>query len=318
MRSRRPRRTLRLTESLPTHAPHHPLAVDWWLCAFNIAMAAIWAPLAPAHPTARLLLGCHLLAATLPMLLGWAPPPRARALRLVYDAYPLAWAAAFWTELDLHTRFVNTLRDDQALLSLDRAVFGGHLNQAWLAKMQAGALSELMYLLYLSYYLLLVGVPVFLFFRGTEAQVREGVLRIVLAYLGCILVHAWWPTIGPAVLPLQFPAPLSARWFFRLSHWIADGGDSLGTAFPSTHVAGAVTFAWIAWRFWSREVALGVTLLAVGIMAAAVYTQNHFAVDSLAGAPLGLALQGLVVPLYTKPGVRAEDAAPVVIEESSP
>ena len=318
MRSRRPGRLQPLTSPLTARATRHPLPVDWWLCAFNLAMAAIWAPLAPAHPTARLLLGSHLLAATLPMLLGWAPPPSGRSLRLLYDAYPLAWAAAFWTELDLHTRFVNTLRDDQALLSLDRAVFGGHLNQAWLANMQAGALSELMYLLYLSYYLLLVGVPLFLFFRGTEAQVREGVLRIVLAYLGCILVHAWWPTIGPAVLPPQFPAPLSARWFFRLSHWIADGGDSLGTAFPSTHVAGAVTFAWIAWRFWKRRIAVGVTLLAVGIMGAAVYTQNHFAVDSLAGALMGLALQGLVVPLFTKPAVRAEEAAAAVVEESGP
>ncbi len=292
------------------------MPLDWWLCAFNIAMAVLWAPLVPAHPTARLLLGSHLLAATLPMLLGWAPPPRGRPLRIVYDAYPLAWAAAFWMELDQHTRLVNTLRDDQALLSLDRAVFGVHLNQTWLATMQAGALSELMYLLYLSYYLLLVGVPVFLLFRGTEAQLREGVLRIVLAYLGCILVHAWWPTIGPAVLPVQFPAPLGARWFFRLSHWIANGGDSLGTAFPSTHVAGAVTFAWIAWRFWSRHVALAVTLLAVGIMGAAVYTQNHFAVDSLAGALLGLALQGLVVPLLTRPRAPAEEAAATVIEEA--
>ncbi len=283
----------------------HPLPVDWWLCAFNVAMAVIWAPLTPAHPTARLLLGSHLLAATLPMLLGWAPPPRGRSLHLVYDAYPLAWAAAFWMELDLHTRFVNTLRDDQALLSLDRAVFGVHLNQAWLANMHAAAFSELMYLLYLSYYLLLVGVPLILLFRGTEAQFREGVLRIVLAYLGCILVHAWWPTIGPGILPLRFPAPLSASWFFRLSHWIQDGGDSLGTAFPSTHVAGAVTFAWIAWRFWSRRVALALTLLAVGIMGAAVYTQNHFAVDSLAGALVGLTLQGVVVPRFTTPGARA-------------
>src|SRR5207244_11745606 len=103
----------------------------------------------------------------------------------------------------------------------------------------------------------------------------------------------------------------------RLSHWIADGGGSLGTAFPSTHVAGAVTFAWIAWRFWSREVALGVTLLAVGIMAAAVYTQNHFAVDSLAGALLGLALQGLVVPLFTRPRAPAEEAVTVIEEAGS-
>ncbi len=292
--------------------------MDWWLCAFNVAMAVIWAPLAPTHAAARLLVGGHLLGATLPWLLGWAPAPSARSLRLTYDAYPLAWAAAFWVELDLHTRFVNTVPDDQVLLSLDRAVFGVHLNQTWLATMHTTAFSEVMHFLYFSYYLLLLGAPLVLILRGTQDQLREGVLRIVFAYLGCIIVHAWWPTIGPAVLSVRFPASVSAGWFFRVDHWIQDGGDSLGTAFPSTHVAGAVTFAWIAWRFWSRRVALGVTLCAVGIMGATVYTQNHFAVDSLAGGLLGLTLQSFVGPMLgTSEAWGSESTAPVAAVEEA-
>src|SRR3981081_1881333 len=98
----------------------HPLPVDWWLCAFNVAMAVIWTPFITAHPSARLLLGSHLVAAPLPWLLARAPAPQVRSLRLLYDAYPFAWIAAFWAELDLHTRLGTTLRDDRVLLSLDR------------------------------------------------------------------------------------------------------------------------------------------------------------------------------------------------------
>ena len=281
-----------MSQSIP-----HPLPVDWWLSAFNVAMATVWAPLAPAHPTALLLLGVHLGAATLPWLLARAPAPRARALRVLYELYPFLWTAAFWTELDLHTRLVDTLRDDRILVSLDRALFGAHLNETWLATMHATAFSELMHFIYFCFYPLLLVAPLVLIIRGTQAQLREGVLRFVLAYLGCILVHAWWPTTGPAVLSLHFPPSVSVGWFFRLNHWIQNRGDSVGTAFPSTHVAGAVTFAWIAWRFWPRRVAIGVTALAAGIMGATIYTQNHFAVDSLAGALIAVVLQAFVVPM---------------------
>jgi len=303
----------------PASHARHPLPVDWWLCAFNVAMAIIWTPLTPTHAAARLLVGAHLVSATLPWLLGWAPVPRARSLRLTYDAYPLAWMGAFWVELDLHTRLVNTARDDRMLLSLDHALFGSHLNQTWLATMHATGFSEVMHFFYFSYYLLLVGAPLYLILRGTQDQLREGVLRLVLAYLGCIIVHAWWPTIGPSVLPVRFPPSVSAGLFFRLNHWIQDGGDSLGTAFPSTHVAGAVTFAWIAWRFWRRRVAIAVSLVAVGIMGATVYTQNHFAVDSLAGALMGLTLQGLVGPMLATSAAWQEDpiVAVVAAEETS-
>src|SRR5215470_17333939 len=72
---------------------------------------------------------------------------------------------------------------------------------------------------------------------------------------------------------------------------MAAAGDAVGTAFPSTHVAGAVTLAWLAWRHCSRAEAWIATVLAAGIGPAAVFTQNHFVIDVVAGAVLGIGLQ---------------------------
>jgi membrane-associated phospholipid phosphatase len=74
-------------------------------------------------------------------------------------------------------------------------------------------------------------------------------------------------------------------------------GDALGTAFPSSHTAGAVTLAVILWRWGSAPVAwMGVTA-AVAIAMATVYTGNHFPVDTLAGIAVALVAQFLVVPM---------------------
>jgi membrane-associated phospholipid phosphatase len=59
-----------------------------------------------------------------------------------------------------------------------------------------------------------------------------------------------------------------------------------------------VTIAFIGWRWFSRPVALLLTLEAAGVVMSTVYTQNHYAIDSLAGIVWALALQGLMVPFF--------------------
>ena len=60
-------------------------------------------------------------------------------------------------------------------------------------------------------------------------------------------------------------------------------GDSRGCSFPSSHVAGATTIAYLAWRWLPRWAAIVLTVDAAGVLASTVYTQNHYAVDSVAG-----------------------------------
>ncbi|HXA96385.1 MAG TPA: phosphatase PAP2 family protein [Candidatus Dormibacteraeota bacterium] len=274
----------------------HPRAVDWMLAAYNLVMIGRWAPLVPQHETARWLVAVHSIALGVPWLLSRAPAPDHRWLRRFYECYPLVWICAFWRELDVHGRFVSNLPDDRALVWLDHAVFGLHLNSAWIEALPGRAFSEMMHLFYFSYYPLLIAAPVLLLLARRGAQRREGVLRIAAAYLACFCVYAWWPTTGPDFLHVVFPESVRGGLVFRLNHLIQDSGDSLGTAFPSSHVAGAVTVTWILWRLGYRRLGVVGIAITAGALGATVYTQNHFAVDAVAGLLLGLGVQGWVVP----------------------
>ncbi|MDH3570426.1 MAG: phosphatase PAP2 family protein, partial [Gemmatimonadota bacterium] len=66
------------------------------------------------------------------------------------------------------------------------------------------------------------------------------------------------------------------------------------TAFPSSHVVGVVTMALLAITWFSRPVAIVYVILATGVTASTVYTQNHFAVDAAAGVVYALVLWALV------------------------
>ncbi|MCI0689339.1 MAG: phosphatase PAP2 family protein, partial [Sporichthyaceae bacterium] len=105
-----------------------------------------------------------------------------------------------------------------------------------------------------------------------------------------------YPVIGPAELMPHYQGELTQGLFYRLTHAARDAGDSLGTAFPSSHAAGAVTAAWLAWRWFGRPVAVLLTVQAGGVLLATVYTQNHYAVDAVAGLVWALGLQAIAVP----------------------
>jgi len=145
---------------------------------------------------------------------------------------------------------------------------------------------------------LFVGLALVLLMRRNQAITQELTLRLSAAYAVAYAVYAVTPTVGPmamAVFP-RFGGEGTHGLFRALNDFLQANGDAVGTAFPSTHTAGAVTLAWLAWRYCPRWVAWTATVLAIGIAPATVYTQNHFAIDAIMGALLGLLLQSYVVP----------------------
>jgi hypothetical protein len=278
---------------------------DWVVAAYNASLAVLWSRSAAEHTAARWLAALHLAAVTIPFLVARLPATGGGFAAALAEWYPLAWVAIAWPELDVHTRFVSTAANDAWLLRVDHAVFGAHLNQTWVAAMPQTGFSELLYGLYASYYLLMIGVPILIMLHPSVALRRESLFRLTLAYFACFSVHAWMPTIGPAVMGLATPESVSRGLIYRMDHFIEKNGDSLGSAFPSSHVAAAITLTWVAWRLGRRRIAVVAGALAVGIMGGTVYTQNHFAIDSLAGAVLALVLNAAVVPAILRRAARA-------------
>jgi membrane-associated phospholipid phosphatase len=259
---------------------------------YNGAMAIIWLSAAP-HAS-QWLVPAHVAAAALPWLHRTCRRPTA-PLRILREFYPLLMLAAFWTELDvLHATLGGP--SAAAVPQLDLALFGTHLHAIWLPAMHGSWLSEPMYFMYFLYYPLIYVPLLVMLIRGRRDAVRDMTLRLMVTFLACYTVYALFPVNGPQLLLAPPAGAYQQGLFYRLVAMAHQSGSALGCAFPSSHVAGAVTIAVLGWRWFPRWIGVLLSVEALGVFFATTYTQNHYAVDSLAGLLFGLGLQLVAVP----------------------
>ena len=271
--------------------------VDTLLSAFNLVMAGIWLTGAAAWEYAPVLGAAHAVAAALPWLLRRMekPSPPVWVLRRLY---PMLWLLAFWIEVDLVRRQLGDTAYDAWVVALEDAVLGIHLHEIWMPNMHALWFSELMYAAYFGYYLTLVLPVLWLLARRSDGVLMDALFRMMATFTVCFLLYALWPVDGPRHVGPFFDAPDAQGLFYSLVDFVAvKNGTSLGAAFPSSHVAGAVTVAWVArlymprWAFWV------LSLEAAGVFLSTFYTQQHYAIDAVAGVMVAVVIQGLAIPM---------------------
>lgn len=272
------------------------LPVDPLVAAYNALLASLWATVWTRAAYAPWIFAAHAAAALVPWLFTRVPGHPSRRLEPLRDVYPLIWLTGFWSELGLLRHMLHANANDRLVADLDLAVFGTHLNSVWMPAMPHLWVSELMHFLYFAYYALLIVPPLVLLWGGRMAALRDLTLRLMVAYIACYVIYLAFPTDGPRHVMPPYAGPLNEGIFYRIVHDALELGDSMGTAFPSSHVVGAVTIAYVGWQWFSPGVAAVLSAEAVGVIVSTVYTQNHYAIDSLAGAVWGLGLQIVLVP----------------------
>ncbi len=235
------------------------LPVDWIVAAYNVALILVWLPLAAQSSVARWMIGVHAAGLGILWLLVRARPLDWWVSRALREVYPILWLGVFWRELGLHCNLVGSGPNDAYVAHLDRALFGANWSAVWAPAMPAGWFSELMQSFYFAYYVVCALMLLHLILWGGRERMRDTTLRMVLVYAGAYIVYAAAPTIGPMWMAEfhRFAGPGAHGLFRSLNDGLQAAGDAAGTAFPSTHVAGAVTLAWLGWRHYSRPVAWG-------------------------------------------------------------
>jgi membrane-associated phospholipid phosphatase len=257
--------------------------VDKLAAAYNALLAVIWAMLIPQALSSIWVSLAHTAAAAMPWLLRHAPQRLSAPARVLREIYPLVWILPWWTELDSVRRLLHDANFDRVVGDLDLLLFGTHLDQVFLPRLHALWFSELMYAAYFAYYLTVIIPLLYALIRGTTEMKRDMTYRVVLVYLACFFVYIAFPIDGPHWLTEHFQGPHQQGFFYKVEQFLQSRGSALGCSFPSSHVAASTTMALLGFRWLSRTSAWLLTLGALGVVVSTVYTQNHYAIDSLAG-----------------------------------
>jgi membrane-associated phospholipid phosphatase len=250
--------------------------------AFNLARG-------PRTWPATLLLPLALVAVA---LVAAVLAPRGRGAgpvgRFLAEFYPLVLTVGLYAHVGL-VNAAGGVSHDTLVQRWERALFGGQPSLEWIRAFPSPAWSALMHGAYLSYYLVLAASPLGLWLAGRREQARGALLLTMATFYVCYTAFLAFPVAGPRYL---FPSATNAATAIPIAAFanrLLQERSAWGTAFPSSHVAGALVAAACAWRGFRP---LGAVLVpaAVLLSLATVYCQFHYAVDALAGAALAAAL----------------------------
>ena len=148
-------------------------------------------------------------------------------------------------------------------------------------------LGEYLHLGYISYYALAPILVLTLWFRRSRITVEQALACSALSFYVSFLIFMSWPVAGP--YQVLTPPDVEGLGFVlpELARSIINNGSSIGAAFPSSHVAVAVTIWIMAMRF-HTGLAVIFAFLVPALAIGAIYGGFHYAIDVVAGVVLGL------------------------------
>jgi len=270
---------------------------------FLLALSAATAAWAPGSAPFLLLAIAIALAGTWGLALAgfWRGLPG-----VVRDYFPVPVVFAIYQLLQPAIVALNPRRWDATLAALDDR-WAAPLVEAWRGVLgRAAPFTDLVYAGYVTYYLLLVGSVVVVWFHRRDrydAAVLTVLSGLYLSFAGYVL----FPTSGPR-LPVELEPSLgggavseAVRAFLRSAEY------TTLDAFPSGHTACSLVAAFAVGRAAPRWLWLFAPWTALMIFAT-VYIHVHYAFDVLGGLALAALVVGVDRPLRRMLG--AEETPP--------
>ena len=203
---------------------------------------------------------------------------------------PLSWGLWLlaWTEIGWLYRLTGPAVHDGALVRAELALLGSHPHEVLSHVMPWAPVAQAMGAAYLSYYLLILGPVAVLVARGRVRDLAAHTLGLMTVYLTCFATYLVLPVLGPRASQVVRgePTPEGGGVVADIMHGLFAAGDSLGTAFPSSHCAASVAAALLVFRHFGSRAGRVAGVWAGMIVVSTVYTGNHYALDALAGVAL--------------------------------
>lgn len=211
--------------------------------------------------------------------------PHNKILGIFRTFYPVVVFLYAWEELDiLVPMFSGTFWATDMIVRWDKLLFGVHPT-IWFQQFYQPWLNELMNFFYASYYTFFILVPLSLYISKRK-QAAFAVLSVAtFVYFSNFCIFYLLPALAPPYIPMLQALQTKQQTgylFVEINQIVqAQGGIRTG-AFPSSHVAGALTWTLCALRY-NRKLGYVLAPIAFGIAFSTVYMGLHHGVDPVFG-----------------------------------
>lgn len=230
--------------------------------------------------------------------------------------YPVLLYTGFYRETGLINQMFMTGFLDAWVIRVDQAMFGFQPCLLWMERWPQVWVSELFYIAYFSYYVMIAGVGIALFIRDRR-QCHHYVAVVSFVFYLCYLVYIVLPVVGPRLffreingyrLPAdllalvdvpEYPDSVQRGPFFHIMRFIYRYFEAEGAAFPSSHVAIALCTLFFSWRYLPRIRWVHAVMVLLLCMST-VYCRYHYVLDVLVGVATAVILAPIGDWLYRR------------------
>lgn len=241
-------------------------------------------------------LPAYLSILTLVLLMAWAQqrfprdryPRFGRALSFVRAIYPVLFFTYFYISGYAVNRIIFGEWQDPFFYRLDKALFGYYPSLEWGQRYGHWLLQELMHFAYFCYYPMIVGLPVYFYFRNKRAF-SELIFALTFVFYLCYFIYSLLPVVGGRYFPeaMALSRAYQAGPFTRIMAFIYNYSGHLGGAFPSSHIAISLVLTIAALRY-IRPWGIAFCVVSFFLTLATVYCHYHWFVDALGGIFIGI------------------------------
>jgi membrane-associated phospholipid phosphatase len=202
---------------------------------------------------------------------------------------PVVLLATVYTELDVLNDMFAASFHDPTIVGIEQALFRSQPARQLREWIPFIPLSEYLHFSYFSYYFLFPILGISLFMQKRLNDFRYAATITLAVFAVCYTIFIFYPVGGPWN---NFDrAQLSQVGYFApaLVHEVLIKGESVGTAFPSSHVAVAVA-VWLVSYQVDRRVFRILAFLVPALVVGTVYGGFHYLIDSIVGVLVGMTL----------------------------
>lgn len=260
-----------------------------------------WPYLVAAH--AGWIIGLHW------MIVYHASVKAGKAFDLLRHFYPILLYAPLYNETGNLNQLFYAGTMDPAFYRLEQAVFGCQPAFLFMDRLPYLWVSEIFYAAYFSYYIMIAGCGLALFLKGRR-YFAHYISVVSLVFYVCFIIYIFLPVVGPPIyyfekgsfpMPEEFlkqvsappyPEAVTHGLFYKIMALIYKYCEAPGAAFPSSHVAVALTTLFFSFKYIPKIRFFHAIVVAL-LCGATVYCRYHFAIDIAAGAATAL----IAVPL---------------------
>ncbi len=213
----------------------------------------------------------------------------ARALAFLRGIYPVLLFGYFYTSGHVFNRII--FRDwlDPWFMGIDKSIFGYYPSLLWGQVYSHWLIQEVFHAAYFCYYPMILGLPVYLYFKQPKAF-KELIFNLTFVFYLCYTIYSVLPVIGGRFIPeaMELTKSYRAGLFTHIMVFIYRTSNHLGGAFPSSHIAVTLVLTVAALRF-VRPLGYVFCIIAFFLSLATVYCHYHWFIDAVAGIATGIA-----------------------------